>query len=99
MRHTAISEWLGQGIDIGARGKAVCSSVKMIEKHYQQLIKFDFIEKLALFNVVESSAVLGLSPPELQAILAIPRKQERKQICRYSLAEESNLCSMICGLF
>jgi integrase len=52
MRHTAISEWLGQGIDIGRVAKAVGTSVKMIEMHYQQFIKPDFVEKLALFNVV-----------------------------------------------
>jgi integrase len=52
MRHTAISEWLGQGIDIGRVAKAVGTSVKMIEMHYQQFIKSDFVEKLALFNVV-----------------------------------------------
>ena len=52
MRHTAISEWLTAGIDIGRVAKAVGTSVKMIEMHYQQFIKSDFVEKLALFNVV-----------------------------------------------
>jgi hypothetical protein len=52
MRHTAISEWLGQGIDIGRVAKAVGTSVKMIEMHYQRFIKSDFVEKLSLFNVV-----------------------------------------------
>ena len=52
MRHTAISEWLQQGIDIGRVAKAVGTSVRMIELHYQQFIKPDFVEKLAQVNVI-----------------------------------------------
>jgi integrase len=52
MRHTAISEWLQQGIDIGRVAKAVGTSVRMIELHYQQFIKPDFVEKLAAINVI-----------------------------------------------
>jgi integrase len=52
MRHTAISEWLQQGIDIGRVAKAVGTSVKMIEQHYQQFIRTDFVEKLANIQVV-----------------------------------------------
>lgn len=52
MRHTAISLWLQQGIDIGRVAKAVGTSVRMIELHYQQFIVPDFVEKLAAVNVV-----------------------------------------------
>jgi integrase len=52
MRHTAISEWLRQGIDIGRVAKAVGTSVKMIELHYQQFIRPDFVDKLAAINLI-----------------------------------------------
>jgi integrase len=52
MRHTAISEWLQQGIDIGRVAKAVGTSVKMIEEHYQQFIRSDFVDKLSNIKVV-----------------------------------------------
>ena len=52
MRHTAISEWLREGVDIGRVAKATGTSVVMIQKHYQKFIPQDFVERLSHVQVV-----------------------------------------------
>jgi hypothetical protein len=83
MRHTGISEWLGQGIDIGRVAKAVGTSVKMIELHYQQFIKSDFVEKLTLFNGV--SATSGSS----QVAIRTPPRQINALACQTYIRQYS----------
>jgi integrase len=52
MRHAAISEWLSAGVDVARVAKAVGTSIKMIQDHYAQFIREDFVEKLANVKAV-----------------------------------------------
>ena len=52
MRHTAISDWLINGVDIGTVAKLAGTSVLMIDRHYHKFIRSAVAEQLAKIAVV-----------------------------------------------
>ena len=52
MRHTAISDWLVNSVDIGTVAKLAGTSVLMIDRHYHKFIRSAVAEQLAKIAVV-----------------------------------------------
>lgn len=52
LRHTTISDWLMNGVDIGTVAKLAGTSVVMIDKNYHKFIKTQVQDKLATIAVI-----------------------------------------------
>jgi integrase len=52
MRHTAISDWLTAGLDVGTVAKMAGTSILMIDKNYHKFIRTAVADKLAGIAVI-----------------------------------------------